>query len=73
MFIYDGPMVLYLASANENNGLTALFSPLTEEALAWAVRKDNKELLESANNFLKTINSDGRYKKLIKHWIPTAK
>jgi ABC-type amino acid transport substrate-binding protein len=29
--------------------------------------------LESANNFLKTINSDGRYQKLIKHWIPTAK
>jgi polar amino acid transport system substrate-binding protein len=72
MFIYDGPMVLYLASANEINGLTALFSPFTEEWLAWAVRKDNKELLESANNFLKTINSDGRYKKLIQHWIPTA-
>ena len=72
MFIYDGPMILYLASANENNGLTALFSPFTEEWLAWAVRKENKELLESANNYLKTINSDGRYKKLIQHWIPTA-
>jgi polar amino acid transport system substrate-binding protein len=66
-------MILYLASENEINGLTALFAPLTEESLAWAVRKDNKELLESANNFLKTINSDGRYKKLIQHWIPFAK
>jgi len=73
MFIYDGPMVLYLASANETRGITALFSPLTEEYLAWAVRKDNKELLESANSFLKTINNDGRYKQLIKHWISTAK
>ena len=73
MFIYDGPMVLYLASANEINGLTTLFAPFTEEWLAWAVRKDNKELLESANNFLKTINSDGRYKKLIQYWISTAK
>ena len=72
MFIYDGPMILYLASANEINGLTALFSPFTEEWLAWAVRKDNQELQESANNFLKTINGDGRYKKLIQHWIPTA-
>lgn len=72
MFIYDGPMVLYLASANEINGLTAIFAPLTEEWLAWAVRKDNKELLDSANNFLKAINSDGRYKKLIQHWIPFA-
>ena len=73
MFIYDGPMILYLASANETKGLTALFAALTEESLAWAVSKDNKELLESANNYLKTINSDGRYQKLIKHWIPTAK
>ena len=73
MFIYDGPMILYLASANETNGLTALFAALTDESLAWAVSKDNKELLESANNFLKTINSDGRYQKLIKHWVPTAK
>jgi polar amino acid transport system substrate-binding protein len=72
MFIYDGPMVLYLASANEINGLTAIFAPFTEEWLAWAVNKDNKALLDSANNFLKTINSDGRYKKLIRHWIPFA-
>lgn len=73
MFIYDGPIILYLASANEINGLTTLFTPFTEEWLAWAVRKDNTELLESANNYLKTINTDGRYKKLIQHWIPTAK
>jgi len=73
MFIYDGPMILYLASANETKGLTALFAALTDESLAWAVRKDNKELLESANTYLKTINRDGRYQKLIKHWIPTAK
>ena len=65
-------MILYLASANEINGLTALFSPFTEEWLAWAVRKDNQELNDSANNFLKTINGDVRYKKLIQHWIPTA-
>lgn len=72
MFIYDGPMILYLASSNETRGLTALFAPLTEESLAWAVRKDNRELLEAANTFLKDLNKDGRYQKLIKHWIPTA-
>jgi polar amino acid transport system substrate-binding protein len=72
MFIYDAPLILYLASENESRGLTALFTLLTEEYLAWGVRKDNKELLDSANNFLKTINSDGRYKKLIRHWIPFA-
>ncbi len=73
MFIYDGPMILYLASENEINGLTALFAPLTEESLAWAVRKDNRELLESANSFLKTAHNDGRLQQMIKYWIPTAK
>jgi len=72
MFIYDGPMILYLASENENNGLTALFTPLTREYLAWGIRKDNVELLESANNFLRTFNEAGKLSKVIKYWIPLA-
>jgi polar amino acid transport system substrate-binding protein len=73
MFIYDAPLILYLASENETRGLTALFTLFTEEYLAWGVRKDNKELLESANNFLRTANSDGRLQQMIKYWIPFAK
>ena len=73
MFIYDAPLVLYLASENETHGLTALFTLLTEEYLAWGIRKDNKELLEQANNFLRTANDDGRLKQMIKYWIPFAK
>ena len=72
MFVYDAPLILYLASENETNGLTALFTLLTEEYLAWGVRKDNKALLESANNFLRAANSDGRLPKMIKYWIPYA-
>jgi len=73
MFIYDAPLVLYLASENETKGLTTLFTLLTEEYLAWGVRKDNKELLEKANAFLRKANSDGRLQKMIKYWIPFAK
>jgi polar amino acid transport system substrate-binding protein len=72
MFIYDAPLILYMASENETRGLTALFTLLTEEYLAWGVRKDNKELLESANNFLRTANNDGRLNQMIKYWIPFA-
>ena len=72
MFIYDAPLVLYLASENESKGLTALFTLLKEEYLAWGVRKDNKELLEKANTFLRKANSDGRLQKMIKYWIPFA-
>jgi len=73
MFIYDGPMVLYLASENENNGLTALFTPLTREYLAWGVRRDNVALLNSANDYLRSINEEGKLNKMIKYWIPLAK
>ena len=73
MFIYDAPMILYLASENESRGLTVLFALLTKEPLAWGVRKDNVELLDSANNFLRSINKEGKLNKMIKYWIPFAK
>jgi len=72
MFIYDAPMVIYLASENENRGLTVLFARLTKEPLAWGIRKDNIELLESANKFLQVLNEEGTLNKMIKFWIPFA-
>jgi polar amino acid transport system substrate-binding protein len=73
MFIYDAPMVLYLASENEIKGLTALFTLLTEEYLSWGFRKDNKDLLNSANKFLRTINEEGKLNQTIHYWIPFAR
>jgi len=73
MFIHDAPLVLYLASENEGKGLTVMFALLTQEPLAWGIRKDNVELLESANNFLRSINQTGRLNQIIKYWIPLAK
>jgi len=73
MFIYDAPMILYLASENENNGLMYLPTLLTRgEYLAWGIRKDNVELLESANNFLLTFNEAGKLSKVIKYCISMA-
>jgi ABC-type amino acid transport substrate-binding protein len=73
MFIHDAPIIFYLASENETNGLTALFVLLQEEDLAWAVRKDNKDLLNSANKFLTDPNQQEMIKKMTKFWIPIAK
>ena len=70
VFIHDAPIVLYLASENENNGLTALPALLTNEYLAWGVRKDNIELLKSADSFLQNPDNEKMLKELIKHWIP---
>ena len=73
MFIHDAPMILYLASENESRGLTVLFALLTKEPLAWAVRKDNAELLNSANVFLQKINEEGSLNRMIRSWIPFTK
>lgn len=73
IFIHDAPMILYLASENETRGLTDLFARLTKEPLAWAVRKDNVALLDSANIFLRSFNETGKLSKIIKYWIPLAK
>jgi polar amino acid transport system substrate-binding protein len=73
MFIYDAPMILYLASENENKGLTALFALLTKENLAWGVRKDNSDLLTSANSFLQNPDNKKMLKKMTQYWIPFAR
>jgi polar amino acid transport system substrate-binding protein len=73
MFIHDAPIIFYLASENETNGLTALFAILQKEDLAWAVRKDNRDLLNSANKFLTDSNNQEKLKTMIKYWIPFAK
>ena len=73
LFIYDGPMVLYLASENESRGLTALFALLTREDLAWGVRKDNTDLLNSANRFLQNPANKEMLKKMTQRWIPYAR
>ena len=73
MFIYDAPMIIYLASENETKGLTVLSALLTEEYLAWGFRKDDKDLLKSANDFLRTINDEGKLNQIIQYWIPPAR
>jgi len=73
IFIYDAPMILYLASENETKGLTALLVLLTKEDLAWGVRKDNTELLKSANNFLQDPNNEKKLEQMTQHWVLFSK
>lgn len=70
IFIHDAPVIMYLGSEYENRRVTPVYSLFTEEYLAWAVRKDDPELLEAANAFLQEIHKSGRLKQLIQRWIP---
>ncbi len=72
MVVDDAPVIWWNATAKEPQGLMLIPIFLTEENLAWGVRKDDTALLESANRFLETWKSSGKLKSTIKQWIPSA-
>jgi polar amino acid transport system substrate-binding protein len=73
ILIHDAPIILYLASENETKSVTPLFSLFTEEYLAWAIRKEDVQLLKSANTFLEALNKDRKLEPMIHRWIPFTK
>ena len=68
--IYDAPMILMLAAENQGRGIMPLPSLLTEEYLAWGMRKNDEKLLMAANDFLVRIQTDGRLDRILHRWIP---
>ena len=71
MVIHDAPYVHWIAKEQSSHGIEALsFSPLSEELLAWGVRKDNNELLNKTNSFLEEWENRGEFERVIKKWIP---
>lgn len=73
LFVCDVPIVWWLASVNEIEGLVPVKILLSEEQLAWAVRKSEPELLESVNRALEKLQKEGRATAIIKRWIPMYK
>lgn len=73
ILIHDGPIILMLASENDSKGLTTSKSHLTEEYLAWGIRKNDIELLNSANRFINTYKREGKLNSIIRRWIPFKK
>jgi ABC-type amino acid transport substrate-binding protein len=43
---------------------------LTDEYLAWGIRKNDDALLQSANEFLDKIKHNGELKAILSKWIP---
>jgi len=73
MFIYDSPVIWWLASEYESEGLAPLLVPLSEEFLAWGIRKDDAQLLQAANDFLEKYRTSGDLQRTIKKWMPYAR
>jgi polar amino acid transport system substrate-binding protein len=70
LYLSDSTIVYYLAGKHQADGLAVAPMILSEEMLAWAVRRSDTELLESVNRSLKSMLESGEVKKLIKRWIP---
>ncbi len=69
-FIYDAPVVCYYAARHQNDKLLPILTMATEEYIGWAVRKNDNELLTSANAFLESYQNQGQLQNEINYWIP---
>jgi polar amino acid transport system substrate-binding protein len=70
LFIHDAPVVWWFASLYESQGLMALPFFITEENIAWAVRKDDNDLRAKANTFISEWQQSGRLKEVLRRWLP---
>ena len=73
LFVSDSPTVWWLEGMNEKAGLVAVPIQLSQEPLAWAVRKSDTELLESVNRALEKLHSSGEAANILRRWIPNFK
>ncbi|HEY0973343.1 MAG TPA: transporter substrate-binding domain-containing protein [Solimonas sp.] len=67
-FVYDLPFNAVYAAQHADR-IVHLKEPFTQEALAWAVRKGDPDMLNWMNNFLAQIKRDGIYDALYRKWF----
>jgi polar amino acid transport system substrate-binding protein len=70
LFINDAPMIWYLAGQYESKGLAVTPIVLTEEQLAWGLRRTDTELRASVNAFLKKAQTNGSLTRTFSKWMP---
>jgi ABC-type amino acid transport substrate-binding protein len=68
LFISDSTLVWHLAGKHAADGLTVVPMTLSEERLAWAVRKNDEALLAQANEFIEASAQDGTMMKALRRW-----
>lgn len=70
VFIHDAPTSWDLAVSPWADNLISLYRPLTQESLAWAVRKDDAALLAKLNAALAKLKASGKLESMTFRWIP---
>ena len=70
LYIHDAPTSWQLATNSDNADLISLYSPMTEEMLAWAVRPGDEALAIELNRALAVMKSNGTLQYILNRWIP---
>ena len=70
--VYDRPFNATFLALRGGEGLVFLDRPFTEEAIAFAIRKDDPDFLAWLNGFLAQIRADGRYDRLHRKWFEST-
>jgi len=68
LVISDSTLVWYLAGTHAADGLAAVPKALSEEPLAWAMRKTDEQLVSSVNEFIDKAAKDGTMLKIFRRW-----
>jgi len=72
-FVHDAPTIWRIAGTPLNPDLIGLYQPLTEEYLAWAIRKDATALRERLNDIVIEWKKNGKIKAVLDRWVPVRK
>jgi polar amino acid transport system substrate-binding protein len=69
VFIHDAPTVWRIGGNPGEKELMGLYWPLSEESLAWAVRKSDVPLQVALSRKVKEWKRTGRLQEIMSHWI----
>ncbi|MGE9294459.1 transporter substrate-binding domain-containing protein [Ruficoccus sp. ZRK36] len=70
LFIYDSPVILWIASKRAGDEIVAIPQNLTIEHLGWAMRQDDLSLQKKVNAALEAMQEDGSLNHTISLWLP---
>ncbi|MBC8002586.1 MAG: transporter substrate-binding domain-containing protein, partial [Opitutaceae bacterium] len=68
LFISDSTLIWYLAGTHATDDLSAVQIVLSEEPLAWGVRKGDDAFLGAVNAFVKKARADGTFNRVFQRW-----
>lgn len=68
--IHDAPNIWRLAGDPAHRDLVGLYRPLTQEQIAWAVRKDDRQLHALLDATLSHWRREGLIEPILNRWIP---